>query len=64
MKNFILKSAVFGLIIGIIFCIVCINLFESNVIGITLGTGFSIPFFVLSANLFSKDENNKKIRRK
>ena len=60
MKNFILKSAVFGLIIGIIFCILCINLFGSYVIAITLGTCFAIPFFLLGTNLFSKDEENRK----
>ena len=60
MKNYILKSAVFGLIIGIIFCILCINLFGSNVIAITLGTCFAIPFFLLGTNLFSKDEENRK----
>ena len=60
MKNYILKSAIFGLIIGFIFSILCINLFGSYVIGITLGTCFAIPFFLLGTNLFSKDEKNRK----
>ena len=60
MKNYILKSAIFGLIIGFILSILCINLFGSYVIGITLGTCFAIPFFLLGTNLFSKDEENRK----
>ena len=59
MKNYILKSAIFGLIIGFIFSVLCINLFESIATGITLGTCFAIPFFLLGTTMFSKDEKKK-----
>ena len=59
MKNYILKSAIFGLIIGFIFSILCINLFGTITTGITLGVCFAIPFFLLGTNLFSKEEKEK-----
>jgi len=60
MKGYILKSAIFGIIMGFVFSILCINLFSSFVTGITLGTCFAIPFFLLGTNLFSKDEKSEK----
>ena len=63
MVKFILKSAIFGFVMGLIFCILIINMFGSVVTGIILGTCFAIPFFLLGVNLFSKeknDRNNKK----
>lgn len=59
MGKYILKSAIFGLMIGLIFSILIINMFGSVVTGITLGTCFAIPFFLIAVNLFSKDEKNK-----
>ena len=59
MLNYILKSAIFGTMIGIFFGIICINLFGSIVVGITLGTCFAIPFFLLGTTMFSKDEKEK-----
>ena len=60
MKSYVLKSAIFGIIIGFVFSILIINLFGSIVTGITLGTCFAIPFFLLGTNLFSKEEKIKK----
>ena len=60
MKNYILKSALFGIIIGFVFSILCINLFKSIATGITLGTCFAIPFFLLGTDLFSKEEKDEK----
>ena len=60
MKNYVLKSAIFGLVVEFVFSILIINLFGSVITGITLGTCFAIPFVLLSVNLFSKDEKEKK----
>ncbi len=60
MKSYILKSLIFGLVMGFIFSILIINMFGSFITGITLGTCFAIPFFLLGINLFSKDKNEKK----
>lgn len=59
MVKFILKSAIFGFVMGLIFCVLIINMFGSVVTGITLGTCFAIPFFLLGVNLFSKEKNEK-----
>ncbi len=60
MKSNILKSVLFGLVIGFVFAILTINLFDSIKTGITLGTCFAISFFLLGINLFSKEEKNRK----
>ncbi len=59
MKGYILKSLIFGLVIGFVFSILIINMFGSVATGITLGTCFAIPFFLLGTNLFSKEKNEK-----
>ena len=59
MKGYILKSLIFGLVIGFVFSILIINMFGSVVTGITLGTCFAIPFFLLGVNLFSKEKNDR-----